>query len=221
MDSENSSPLGLEGLKALFLYPRRFFRDDFAITDPRYFIAVTWALGIASSLSEVDEQLMRAELGSPRPGWEFLRPFFTESWVGFWSYALVAGAVSGALYWLIGGWWYRKRLNFSGVSNPDPRLARLVYVYSSFVYAGPMIAVTLWATAIYPNYLAAYEAGDMVWLAVLIFPFWSIRTSYTGIRARFEVNRSKARVWFVVLPALVYMLAFGVIAALYAFFAPI
>ena len=223
METENTgaSPLGLDGLKMLFFHPRRFYRDGFAIEDPRYFVFVTWALGISSALNEVDEQLMRAELGSPRPGWESLRPLLTESWLGFWGYALMVGAVSGGLYWLIGGWWYRKRLTFSGVSDPDPRLARLLYVYASFVYAGPIIALTAWATVSYPNYLAAYQAEDVIWLAVLIFPFWSIRTSYTGIRARFEVVRSKALVWFVVLPTLVYLLAYGVLATLYAVLAPV
>lgn len=156
---------------------------------------------------------MRAELGRPRSGWERLAPYVVESWVGFWLWVLAAGALGGLFLWWVGGWWYRVRLRWSGAENPDARLARLLFVYASFVFAGPKVAATVIQTAVYPDYATAYATEDWFSLAPFIFLFWSISTSYLGVRTLFQVTRWKAQVWFVVLP-LVYLLALGLIVAL-------
>ena len=47
--------------------------------------------------------------------------------------------------------------------------------------------------------------------------FWSIAISYAGVTTLFLVTKWKARLWFVALPTLVYMLAFGLIIAMFTF----
>jgi len=69
----------------------------------------------------------------------------------------------------------------------------------------------------YPDYAAGYAADEWFSTGLLVFPFWSIATSYIGVRALFAVVRWRAITWFVVLPALAYVIALGVIAALFAF----
>ena len=159
---------------------------------------------------------MRAELGRPRPGWERLAPYVAESWVGFWLWVLAAGALGSLFLWWVGGWWYRIRLRWSGAVGPDKRLARLLFVYASFVLAGPAVAVAVIQTAVYPDYATAYATEDWFSLAVIIFPFWSISSSYLGATTLFQLTKWKARVWFVVFPVLVYLFAFGLVAALFS-----
>jgi hypothetical protein len=50
----------------------------------------------------------------------------------------------------------------------------------------------------------------------VLFPFWSIATSYIGIRTLFAVVRWKAVTWFIVLPAMAYGITLGAIVALFA-----
>jgi len=200
----------------LFIRPRRFFSSQLALGKTPYVLFVTLCFGMAEAISRIDMEMMRAELGQPRPGWQVLGPLVTESWVGFWLWVLFVGAIGAALIWWIGGWWYRVRLKWCGAQNPDKRLTRLVYVYASFVYAAPSVTLPLAWTLIYPNYAVAYSAGDLFSALFLIFPFWSLIASYVGARTVFEVSRWKARVWFLLLPALFYLVVMGVLASLLA-----
>ena len=47
------------------------------------------------------------------------------TWPMMWLFVLLLGAISGAFYWWIGGWWCKVRLAWSGAPSPDARLARL------------------------------------------------------------------------------------------------
>ena len=121
------------------------------------------------------------------------------------------------MIWWVGGWWYGVRLRWSGVASLDKRLARLAFIYSSFVFTGPAVLLALGQTVAYPHYAAAYAAEEWFSTLLLVFPFWSIATSYMGVRTLFQVVRWKAITWFIVLPAIAYVIALGVIAALFAF----
>ncbi len=105
---------------------------------------------------------------------------------------------------------------WSGAPSPDPRLARLLFIYSSFVYAGPAVLALLGQTAAYSNYLEAYQSETVFSLVVLVAVFWSIATTYRGALALFPVQRSRVLLWFVVLPTLFFFVVMGGIAALYA-----
>ncbi len=211
-----SSPLWPRHLVDLFVRPRRFFSTKLALGKTPYVVFVTWCYGVSHAIDRVDTELLRAELGRPRPVWEHLGPLIAESWLGFWSWVLLTGGISALFLWWIGGWWYRVRLRWSGAPDPDKRLARLLLIYSSFVFAGPAVVATLVQTAVFPHYSAAFAAEEWYSLALLIFPFWSIVTSYIGVRTLFEVTRWRAVLWFVALPIAVYIVLFGLVALLFA-----
>jgi len=213
------SPLWPQHLIDLFIRPRKFFAGQLALGKTPYVILVTWCYGISSAIDRIDRELIRAELGSPRPGWDQFGPLITESWLGFWVTVLLLGVIGGLFLWWIGGWWYRVRVRWSGVNEPDKRLARLLFVYSSFVHSGPAVALAVAMTMAYPNYAQAYSSDEPYTLLLLVFPFWSVITSYAGVRTLFQVSRWKARIWFVILPCLFYIMVFGVIAIFYAFLA--
>jgi hypothetical protein len=212
------SPLWPQHLVDLFLRPRSFFSKNLALGNTPYVLFVTWCYGISNAVSRVETEIMRSEFGRARPGWEHFGPFVAESWLGFWIYALAIGAVSGYFLWWIGGWWYRVRLRWSGAPDPDKRLARLLLIYSSFVFSGPTVAAALIQTLAYPDFATAYAADEWYSAVLLIFPFWSVATSFIGVRTLFSVTKWKAIVWFAVLPVMVYLAAFGLFAALFALF---
>jgi hypothetical protein len=199
--------------------PTRFFSSPLGLGQTPYILFVTWCYGIASAIDRVDQELLRAEVGRPRPGWDVWGPMVTESWLGYWGFVLGMGAVSGLFLWWLGGWWYHVRLRWAGDADPDRRLARLVYVYSSFVWSGPAIAAALVATVAFANYTEAWNSDQPYSIALLIFPFWSVVTSYLGARVIFDVSPRRARLWFLILPMALYVVAFGLIAALVALFA--
>jgi hypothetical protein len=210
------SPLLPKHLVDLFLRPRQFF-GEVALGKTPWVLFVTWCYGIAAAIDRLDEELLRAQFGQPRPGWQEIAPYVTESWLGFWTWALVAGVVGGLFLWHIGGWWYAVRLRWSGAPAPDRRLARLAFTYSAFVWAAPAILAAGVRTAVFPNYHAAFHAEELASLTLLAFPFWSLWASYAAATELFPVQRGRARLWFAVLPGIFYLLAFGAGAALVAF----
>lgn len=143
-----------------------------------------------------------------------------ESWLGFWILVLGAGALSGVFLWWVGGWWFALRLRWSGAADPDRRLARLVMAYSAFIFSGPTVAAAAIYTLVYRSYAAAYASDELYSLALMIFPFWSVVVSYRGVRSLFEVGAWRSRIWFLILPLAVYVIAFGALAAVFAFFDP-
>ncbi len=212
------SPLWPQHLVDVFLRPTRFFSSQLALGKTPYLVLVTWCYGIASAMDRIDQELLRAEFGRARPGWEVWGPIVTQSWSGYWGFVLAAGVFSGLFLWWLGGWWYRVRLRWAGDPSPDARRARLVYVYSSFVCAGPVIVLALLQTVAFENYAAAWNADEFYSSMLVIFLFWSLATSYLGARALFHVSRWRAQLWFLVLPAGLYVVALGVVATVATLF---
>jgi hypothetical protein len=109
------------------------------------------------------------------------------------------------------------RVRWSGVAAPDRRLARLVMAYSAFVHSAPLVVATAISTFFFASYAEAFDADESYSLVLLAFPFWSAVTSYSGVRSVFGVSGWRPRLWFLILPCLLYLVAFGVLAAVFAF----
>ena len=211
-----SSPLLPRNLVDLFFRPRSFFEGQLALGRTPYAWFVAWCFGAAQAIDRLDQNLMREEYGQPRPGWEQIAPYVTESWVGFWAFLLVFGALSGLAIWWIGGWWFALRLRWSGAEAPDARLARLVMVYSAFIQTGPAVLAMVLNTIAFPNYKAAFANDAYYMLVLVVFPFWSVVASYSGAKCLFGLSGWRVRMWFLILPILAYLTVIGGIATLFA-----
>jgi hypothetical protein len=145
---------------------------------------------------------------------------FLNSWPAYWAAVLFFGAINGIFLYVIGGWWYRVRIGFSGAVEPDKLLARRAYIFASLVYAFPAVALAAVSSFSYPTPLAAEEADSWWWLVVIVCLFWSVWCSYLGVRTLFAVSTWRTRLWFLVLPSLVYgiVIAGMFVAVLFLFF---
>jgi hypothetical protein len=204
------SPLKL--LASLYFRPSRLFADITPLKAKPTFLVVAWIAGIASAIDRFDINMVRSDLagrGAPAAA-------LMDSWLAFWPFILVVGAVYAALVWLIGGWWYRVRLKWSGEANPEPFAARIVYIHQDLITGLPAVLATVVQTFVFESYRAAW-ASDEAWSGLLvIFIVWSCIASYKAVRAAFAVGKWKARFWFLILP-LGFYLGVGVfIGAMYA-----
>lgn len=215
------SPLWPRHLVDIFVAPRRFFSGQLALGERPYFLAVLYCFGVASTLDRLEmriqQNLLTQELrGAPRPAWEFIEPF-ASNWAYFWAYGLAGGVLAAALIWWIGGWWFKIRVGWSGAQNPDPRKARLVYIYASVVWVAPYLALTLGESLAFENYLAAWRSESLWPVLFLIFPVWSAIAGYKGVMTLFEVKRGRAIFWFAVLPSAAYVLFLGGLGTFFYF----
>ena len=211
-----STPIWQELVIELFFQPGKFFSDLSILMQTKYVVPVTWVFGLSQAIDKIDEELLKADLGSSSARSEFIIPFI-DTWTNYWAFILVYGTISALFLWWIGGWWYRIRLEWSGAKDPDHRLARVVYIYASFVVAAPSVIIALIQTSMYDNYLQSYNSGDLWTSIIILFLFWSLVTSYIGVRTTFTVSRWKARTWFIILPGLLYFLILGGAVLLFMF----
>jgi hypothetical protein len=121
-------------------------------------------------------------------------------WTMFWGAALGAGVLLGPLNWFLGGALFRLRVRFAGARGCDDREAQGIYALCELVSDVSLLAWTLVATA---AFAAPLELP--ISFTVMIAIGWRLFVGYQGVRARFPVSPWKARLWFIILPGLLYV----------------
>lgn len=210
--SETAQPpkaVSLPRLGALFVNPSNFFTAIDDLSRPVLLFAVTLCLGVASMVDRIEQHILRAEMGQSASGWSEMSPWLLNSWGTLWGVLLVLGALNIPLFWYLGGWWYRLRLKWSGATALDPLRPRLLFVYSSLVYALPVVLVMIVETLLFPNYRLARDAEGSWTLIFVLLSFWSVLVSYCGATRTFALARRKALLWFLLLPWMLYAVELG------------
>lgn len=227
---ETTAQVGTDGLATtrtfdwgsladLYLRPARFFRSALPLDDRRYLYTALLIGGIVGAQGRIDSNIMRAELGSPRAGWDTLEPMLMGSWPGYWLFSLTAGLVTALFIWYIGGWWYGLRIRWSGAPARDKRQARITYVWVGLVAALPGLLYVIISTMVFPDYGAAWASEELFSILLVIFPFWGAVVSYRAVRTQFPVKVWPARFWFLILPWFAFAVIFGGVGVLYALLA--
>jgi hypothetical protein len=198
----------------LYARPRYFFEHFVADHMPGLTALVAWIYGMCG----ISDTLERGVSGGAIPE-------LSRSWLVYWALLSIGGVLGAALYYKIGGWWYRVRLRWSGVTDPDAAMARRVYLYASLVFAFPVWLHIVWQTLNFARPIDASNSSvfHVFDLAVLLFLVWSIVTSYIGVRTVFGATGFRAALWFLFLPMTVTLIGLGMIFAavfLYAYSAP-
>jgi hypothetical protein len=215
IDFSSGNTPAFGNLSDLFFRPTLFFKSQIAIGKLPYLFFITWIVGISGAMDRIDKQLLKASAGNSAALETFMGKI-VDSWTAFWIFVMLMGAVSGYFLWLFGGWWYNTRLKICGVVNHDKKNGRIVYIYTSFVYALPCVLTSIIQTFLYANYRDAYNSDSLLTMLLLVFPFWAVINSYKAVNTVFETKKGKAKLWFLILPIIVYILVFGVVAALFA-----
>ena len=213
-NSQAPSPFSPGYLTRIFLDARWFFSPEAALGKQVNLAITCWIIGTSIAITRLEQQLIRAELGTSNLNLNLFELIL--QWHIFWPLALALGLLGGWVFWFIGGWWFRLRIKFSGAPNPDPRMSRLVMVYAGLVSAIPHLAFVLWWTLIFENYLTAYAQDFVLTLVLYSLSFWELFSAYRGVRTLFAVDRWRARLWFIILPALLYLTTFGLVALIFA-----
>ncbi|WP_431050446.1 YIP1 family protein [Roseateles sp. L2-2] len=216
--SLSPSPLSPRAVFELYFKPRTFFGDIGRLSRGVEFLLAVYLIGAVSVMEKLDDRLARALIAGKGVPTDTFTTQLLNSWWYYWGVALGSGILAAAIAWLVAGWFYRVRLKWSGAVDVDPTLARRVWAFQSLVYVLPILVITVVQTAMYPNYLDAWSADELITAFVpLVVVFWGCWTSYVGATTVFQLERPKAQVWFLILPALLYaVLFFGAAVAMFS-----
>ncbi len=186
----------------LYFKPALFFEHFVIDTIPFLTALCAWSYGMAGVVDRIETKHMQGRLQVEQFG-------FDKGWVGYLLLVLLGGVFAGLLYYALGGWWYRKRLVWSGVADPDRLLVRRVYVYASQAWAVPVLLLTLLQSSFYGTPVEMLEGDgswvDLIGFAIIPFLFWSVYISYRGAKQVFGLpNLGRGRLWFLYLPGAIY-----------------
>lgn len=196
----------------LFFRPRAFFRHFALSPVPALTLGCAWLYGAVSAIDRIEMNQLRG------------RPTL---WIdlGDWNTYLLGisllGVVTGALHFVVGGWWYRVRVRWSGAVEPDRGLARRVYLFSSQIWVLPTFLLEVFEISRFETPLDSLQSEGSDWLLLLfVLPFWSVAASYVGVRTVFDVRRLPSTMWFIVVPSLFYGVMFAAVIGVAVFSAP-
>jgi hypothetical protein len=187
----------LANLHRIFFRPRSYFAGIAAPKKRIWLNLFAFTFSVAYAINRTGVKTQQGRLSA-------------SSWAEHWA-IIVGAALIGSFFILhVGGAWYRFRVRLCGVHVTDKDQARIVYLSAAQVFALPMIAVALVETLLYKNPAAA-EIQSPAWLglSMLVFLFWSLYASYTGVRTVFRPKKAAAAFWFLGGPAAVYAIAFA------------
>lgn len=207
------SPLAPRSVFELFFKPRAFFSDTGRLFRQPELLLTVYLVGVVGVMDRIDQRLVKSAItGQDLPKEDFTS-LVMGSWGVYWGLALAAGLLAAAFAWVISGWFFRARLEWSGGGDVDPALARRVWAYQGLTDTLPVLVATVMQTAMYANYLESWYSEDM-WSGriAMVAVFWSCWISYAGATTVFTLHRWKARFWFLVVPVAFYASIFSAVA---------
>ena len=108
-------------LVALLLRPRDYFARGAVLGDRAGLLISALLVGIANASERIDQNLVKADFKAKT---DSFTSWAVSSWSAYWFTVLTLGVISGTITWYLRGWWYRKRLEWSGASDVAPEEAR-------------------------------------------------------------------------------------------------
>jgi|GEM_PF-3187409 len=207
-ETEKRSLIG--AFSDLYFDPLRFFSATVAQGYKPLLFLVIWVVGAADLMERIDRQMIRYGFNPNQPPPQ-LYAYLFNSWSLYWGCALVIGAISGAIIYYMGSWWYNKRLKMCGSTEHEEDSAQQVYIYTSFIFCFPTVIYSLLQTALFPSYIVASTTKSLLSnmaLIFLIFPFWAVVNSYRTVVEFFAIERKMARRWFLILPIVFYIFVY-------------
>jgi len=187
----------IRNIHRLFFRPRTFFAGIGAPKKRVWLYLFAFAYSLAAAIDRSGFSSMQGTAPA-------------ASWAAHWGFVGGAAFIGMFIVLYAGGAWYRFRLGLCGVQIKDDNQVKMVYLSAAQVYALPMIAVALFESLLFRNPgTAAVKSPSWLGPAMLVFLFWSIYTSYMGVRTVFKPKKAAAVLWFLAGPAALYVIMFG------------
>ena len=190
----------------LVLRPKEFFEHYFQKGQSPYLFWVVLIVGVSRAMDRMEHQFLHADLQG-----RLAQVPQANSWTTYWITASLSGLFGGAILYYLGGWWYDVRVGWAG-GRRDRETSRFLYLYSAFIpsllQVMAMVGNTVGDKQPFPHELEGIGLA-LVFGTQVVATFYAVYVSYRGVRTVHELSRWGARVWFLILPGLVYTLAFG------------
>ncbi len=124
-----------------------------------------------------------------------------DSWINTWCTLLIGGLLGAAFYWFIGFKYFRSRLQWCGVKDPNKDLVRIVSIKSSLIYSLPGLVILYYETFAFDNFIAAINYPGIGWeLLILQLMWWSSHNQWVGVKKSFNLSGFKPFFWFYLFP---------------------
>jgi len=199
----------------LVFEPRKFFKEDFDGRSSPFLFATIAIYGIAKAMDRVEKQLTKADLKGTLAEHEWI-----NNWSTYWIVVLISGAISGIIFYLLGGWFYNVRIKWSKGTS-DKEKARFLFLYPEFVPSLIVVVNTLifmlGSPVPYDSNADLTPSEIIGMVLVVVALYYSVYISYIGVTTVTDVSIKRAKIWFLILPIVVYSL--GMIAILGAIMA--
>lgn len=205
-----TKPTFFEFWSELFLKPKVFFQKNLfdSKEKPAYFILAIIIFGIGNGIDRLDGRMTKFDLQG-----NFTALERVNNWPTYWIIAILGGILGSILLYFIGGWFYNVRLKWSKGTS-DIKKSRYIYLYSGVVLYAVIIMITIILMFINPkpyDIEGSFNLWDQISLfLVFFFAFYSIYVSYSGVRTITDADKSRARLWFLILPIIFYALVYAV-----------
>lgn len=195
-------------LITVFVKPKEFFNDDLATKSKIMTFIVTYITGIILTVDKLERKMASGSFVGKTS-------VLVEDWIYYWGLILVVSFVSIIWYWFLGGWWYKKRLQWSKIENVNPYDARILYVYSHFTFSFPLLCVYVVNTFIYSSPLLAYNNDLVSPIVFIVSSLFSYSISYRGVKAKYHLTNKLVKFWFLIMPVLFSSIFIGLIVKSY------
>gem|GEM_PF-1151735 len=178
----------------LFFRPATFFAEMDAPKNQMWVAAFALTYGLAHAIDRFEMNQLRGREGTLE----------IAGWPLFWAALIPISILTAAIFYSLGGAWYKFRVRLSGTPGADIRTVRRVYLSAAQIVAVPSLLYAIIKTLRYETPIDAALA-DATWAdtAMMIFPFWSFYASFRGVRTVFKTRKVSTAVWFLILPSLV------------------
>ncbi len=181
--------------KECFTNFSKFAKEHLVTSSPKYLLLAIWVLGIGNAI----DRLTSSD---------------SSSWGEVWAIAIFGGILTGALAYYIGGWFYHVRVGWSkGTGSIDT--SRNIYTFSSLPIAVVAIGSLIFNQMAYgsdyfDNYYSDASSVDVIFALLSLAAIgYSIYISYRAVRNVMGVQKGRGIWWFVVAPAIFYVLIFA------------
>lgn len=206
-------------LWTLLRKPVSFFDGSIKLDSQPLLFIVLLVIGASNAIDRIDSELMQyATSGNGMTGSGELNPIVdlvvSYGWISFWVYAILFGAISAGIAWIINGWWYGKRLEWCSernITDVDRRLGRMSFFYNQLIPSALSVLMAVTYTFRHGDYIEAYFEMTLLdsfgAFMVLVLMTISVVNSYRTVCGVFPMKKWPARIWFLMLPIAIYLVA--------------